>query len=271
MAFVASKIFWFLFNPGNLLVLGLLSGYLAGFTPWRRVRRLGQMVFKAALGAMLAVAVLPLGYWLMVPLEERFPAPAVLPQTVTGIVALGGAFHLRRSADRGSPQLNEFAERMIAFADLARRYPEARLVFAGGSGSLRDQDIRESDFAPDLMSVLGIDPGRVLFERESRNTYENAVFAKRVAKAVPGEVWLLVTSAFHMPRSMAVFRAAGWNVVPYPVDYQTSGPGHGGLGFSLTGGLRLLSLGLHEWVGLAAYRVLGWSATLYPAPESDLP
>ncbi len=267
MTFISSKIFWFLFNPGNLLVLGLLAGYLAGFAPWARLRRLGRIVLGTTLGAMLAVAILPIGSWLTLPLEERFPAPAVLPQRVNGIVALGGALHLRRSADRGAAQLNEYAERMIAFADLARRFPEARLIFTGGSGSLRDRAIRESDFAPGLMADLGLDPGRVLFERESRNTYENAVYSKRLAKAPPDEVWLLVTSAFHMPRAMGVFRAAGWNVVPYPVDYQTSGPGQGGLGFDLAGGLQLIGLGLHEWVGLAAYRALGWTATLYPAPK----
>jgi uncharacterized SAM-binding protein YcdF (DUF218 family) len=267
MAFVLSKIFWFLFNPGNLLVLGLLAGFLAGFAPWGRLRRLGRIVLGTTLGAILAVAILPLGSWVTAPLEERFPAPAVLPQEVRGIIALGGAFHLRRSADRGTAQLNQHAERMIAFANLARRYPEARLIFTGGSGSLRDREIRESDFAPGLMAELGIDPGRILFERESRNTYENAVYSKRLAKAAPGEVWLLVTSAFHMPRAMGVFRAAGWKVVPYPVDYQTSVPGWGELGFDLTGGLQLLGLGLHEWAGLAAYRVLGWTVELYPAPK----
>ena len=267
MAFILSKLFWFLFNPGNLLVLGLVTGYLAGFAPWKRFRRLGRIVLVTTLGAMLAVAILPLGSWLTVPLEERFPAPAVLPEGVAGIIALGGAFHLRRSADRGTAQLNEYGERMIAFADLARRFPEARLIFTGGSGSLRDHEIRESDFVPGLMADLGIDPGRILFERESRNTHENAVYSKRLAKAPPGEVWLLITSAFHMPRAMGVFRAAGWDVVPYPVDYQTSGPGQGRLGFSLTSGLYLLGLGLHEWVGLAAYRALGWTTAFYLAPK----
>ncbi len=216
---------------------------------------------------MLAVAILPMGSWVTVPLEERFPAPSVLPERVAGIIALGGALHLRRSADRGTAQLGEYAERMIAFADLARRFPDARLIFTGGSGSPRDQDIRESDFVPEIMADLGIDPGRVLLERDSRNTHENAVYSKRLAGAPPGGVWLLVTSAFHMPRAMGVFRAAGWNVAPYPVDYQTSGPGRGRLGFSLAGGLHRLGLGLHEWAGLAAYRVMGWTATLYPAPK----
>ncbi len=267
MTFGFAKIFWLLFKPGNLLVFGFLAGYLAEFTPWRRIRRLGRIVLGATLGAILAVAILPIGSWLTGPLEDRFAAPAGLPERVDGVIVLGGAIDLRRSVDRGTAELNQHAERMIAFADLARQYPKARLIFAGGSGSLYDQKHKESDFAPRLMADLGIDPRRVVFERESRNTYENALYTKRLIGPRPDETWLLVTSAFHMPRAVGVFRAAGWDVMPVPVDYQTSGPGQASLGFDLTGSLRLIGLGLHEWVGLAAYRALGWTATFYPGAK----
>ena len=269
MSFSFSKIFWFIFNPGNLVVLGLAVGILAVFMPGHRTRRFGRGVLAFMLGAILALAVLPIGPWLVGPLEERFAAPAAMPNRVDGVIVLGGAFSLKRSAARRTAQLNEYADRMVAFAALARRYPAARLVFSGGSGDLLDQESRESDFAAGLMADLGIAPERIVFERDSRNTYENALYAKRLAKPQPGEVWLLVTSAFHMPRAMGVFRMARWTVVPYPVDYQTQGPGQAGLGFDFAGGLRLATLGLHEWIGLAAYRAFGWSTSFYPAPSGQ--
>jgi uncharacterized SAM-binding protein YcdF (DUF218 family) len=128
---------------------------------------------------------------------------------------------------------------------------------------------KESDFAPGLMAELGIDPARVIFERDSRNTYENALYTKRLAEPGPDEVWLLVTSAFHMPRAVGVFRQAGWRVVPYPVDYQSGGLDHAGLGFDLVGGLDLIDLAVHEWLGLGAYRAFGWTDALYPGPAPE--
>ena len=265
--FGLSKIFWGLFNPGVLILLGVGAGVLGGVLPWRSARRLGRAVLLATFAVMLAIAVLPIGPWMILPLEDRFAAPDPMPARADGIIALGGAINLKRSVERGSAQLNEHAERMIAFAELARRYPQARLVFTGGSGSLRDQTHKESDFAPALMAQLGIPPGRLAFERESRNTYENAVFAKRLAEPRPGEVWLLVTSAFHMPRAVGAFRRAGWEVVPYPVDYQSAPPSFL-LDLDLTGGLVLMSKALHEWIGLVAYRIFGWSDAVFPGPEA---
>jgi uncharacterized SAM-binding protein YcdF (DUF218 family) len=267
MLFGLSKVFWVLCNPGALLVIGAALGGLARFAPWRRVRRLGSALVGLTIVAMVAVAVLPLGAWLILPLEERFPRPEALPAQVDGIVVLGGAIDPARSAARDEPELNEHAERMIAFAALARRYPEARLIFTGGSGRLTDQTNREADYAVQVMADLGIAPDRVMYERESRNTAENARFALKMAKPRPGERWLLVTSAFHMPRAVGAFRFAGWPVTPYPVDYCTEGPGEAGLGFDLPGDLALLTLALHEWIGLAAYRTLGWTGSLFPGPD----
>lgn len=266
--FSLSKIFWGLFNPGILILLGVGAGVLGGVLPWRAARRLARGILIATFAVMLAVAVLPIGSWLVLPLEDRFAVPDPMPARADGIIALGGAIHLKLSAERGAAQLNAHAERMIAFADLARRYPRARLIFAGGSGSLRDQANRESDFAPGLMAQLGIPPDRVVFERESRNTYENAVFTKRLAEPQAGEVWLLVTSAFHMPRAMGAFRRAAWEVVPYPVDYLSAPMSRFEIGFEFTDNLVLLGKAMHEWIGLAAYRIFGWSEALFPGPRT---
>ncbi|MFQ5773139.1 MAG: YdcF family protein [Kiloniellaceae bacterium] len=270
MLFVLSKVFWTVFNPGTLLVVFTVCGALALLAPWRRVRGAGRAVLALALLAMLAIAILPLGTWLLAPLEDRFPSPDRLPAQVDGIIVLGGALDLRRSAARNAAELNEHADRMTAFAALARRYPDARLVFAGGSGLLTDQEHRESDFALGLLAALGIGPQRLAFERESRNTHENALYSKEMVRPQAGEAWLLVTSAFHMPRAVGAFRRVGWDVTPYPVDFLTGGRAEADLGFEFTRSLALVTLGLHEWIGLIVYRVLGWSDRVFPAPEHRL-
>ena len=266
VVFDISKIFWALAAPGTLIALGLLVGGAAVLTPWRRVRRAGRGLLGFAIALVVAISVLPLGTWLLVPLEERFPAPKILPAKLDGIVVLGGAISLGVSADRGSAQLNQHGERMISFADLARRYSDARLIFTGGSGSRGDQENRESDFAPALFEKLGIERDRIMFERNSRNTHENAVFTKAAARPRDGEVWVLVTSALHMPRTMGVFRRIGWSMLPYPVDYLTGGHLKFDMGFEFLRSLDLVSLGVHEWIGLAAYRLLGWSDRFFPGP-----
>lgn len=268
MLFALSKVFWAVANPGAMLVLAGVLGGVLRLAPWRRVRRAGGWLLGLTVAAMVAIAVLPIGAWLVTPLEERFPGRDPLPDRIDGLVVLGGAFHLGRSAARDRPELNEHAERMTAFAALARRYPEARLIFTGGSGRLLDTAPREADYARRLMADLGLEASRVTYERQSRNTMENARLTWEIAAPRPDERWLLVTSAFHMPRSVGAFRRAGWRVMPYPVDYLGDGPGEAGLGFDLAGNLRLLSIALHEWIGLAAYRGLGWTDSLFPGPDA---
>lgn len=266
MAFVLSKVFWAVFNPGNLILFCVAAGALGLLAPWRRLRRAGAALLGLGLAFALALAVLPAGRWLVGPLEARFPAPADPPERVDGIVVLGGSISLGLSAARGRAELTGAADRLTAFAALARRYPEARLVFTGGSGSLRDRVPREADFVAPLLVDLGVAPDRLLVERESRNTRENAINARRLARPASGETWLLITSAAHMPRAVGCFRMAGWPVVPYPVDYRTDGGPGRLLDLDFAGGLDLATYGVHEWIGLVSYRVFGWTDRLFPRP-----
>jgi uncharacterized SAM-binding protein YcdF (DUF218 family) len=268
MLFALSKIFWALANPGNLLVVGLLTGAIAVRLPWRRARVLGKWLVAFVAGTAVAVAVLPLGAWLMAPLENRFPALAEAPARADGVIVLGGAINLPVSADRGIPSLSALADRMTTFVALARQYPEAKLVFSGGSSSLLNQVHREADYAEPLFESLGLASGRVLFDRASRNTRENAVNSAALARPRPDEVWLLVTSASHMPRAVGAFRRIGWPVIPVPVDYVTGARDLGGLNFAFLRGMSLLSLASHEWIGLAAYRLLDWTDAFFPGPAA---
>ena len=265
MVYYLSKAFWLVAQPGNLLVVLLAFGSLLLFSRWRGF---GRFLVAVIALASIATTVLPVGQWLLQPLEDRFPPLAALPGKVDGVIMLGGAVSTVLTEARGQPQVNEHAERFIAFADLARRYPNAKLVFAGGGPMLRGGSYREADASREVMIWLGINVSRVVYERGSRNTFENVVNAKALVHPAPGEVWLLVTSAFHMPRAVGVFRAEGWTVIPDPVDYQTGAAADGpAYGAGFLENLGQSSLALKEWVGLLANHWLGHSDSLFPAPQ----
>jgi uncharacterized SAM-binding protein YcdF (DUF218 family) len=264
LAFQLSKILWGLAMPSSALTLILAGGTALA---WGRRRRLGLALVSAVSACLVLVGLVPVGTMLARPLENRFPQPA-LPRHIDGIVVLGGAVDPTLTAERGRPALNAFAERMTAFTGLARRHPRARLVFTGGNGGLTPGPITEAEVARRLFDELGLDTRRMLFENASRNTYENALFTKRLADPRPGETWLLVTSAVHMPRSVGVFRRVGWDVVPWPVAYKTGRHFDLVAAAGLSPMLGVLDLAVHEWFGLLAYRLMGWTDDLLPGPTS---
>ena len=263
MFFIVSKVAWFIVNPGNLLLIVLGLG---GCLLWTRWRRAGRWLVSLAVLAALAMATLPLGTRLYLPLENRFPVAGDLPERIDGIIALGGVVDQFVTVARGQVALGGTAERLTEFAALARRYPDARLVFTGGSGDLVRQGVKEADVLRPFFDVLGLDAERILFENQSRNTYENAVVTFGLVKPKPGERWILVTSAFHMPRAVGCFRRVGWRVIPYPVDFNFEGDETFELAFDLAGGINAFAGGLHEWLGLTFYWLTGKTDTFFPAP-----
>lgn len=263
--FTLSKIATLLLDPANLLLLALVAASLMAGARKSRWARRGTGLGAAATAALVLAAILPWESWLIAPLEERFPPPLPLPARVDGIIVLGGTIDPALSASRHQVSLNDAAERMTALVELGRRYPEAQIVFTGGSGSVLRPDAREAPFARTLLEDVGFDTNRVAFESQSRNTRENAEFSRRMVAPAPGQVWLLVTSATHMPRAVGTFRAAGWPVTAYPVDYRSEEDGPW-LRFSLSQGLDQVARASHEWLGLAYYRLRGWTGDLFPAP-----
>jgi len=262
MTYVISKLFWAVFAPGNLLLLLVIAGLL-----WRRRsrQRRGLGIAVAAAFALLAMAALPVGEWLVAPLEERFPLPT-LPERVDGIIVLGGAIDARISLGQSQVALNDSAERVVETAVLARRHPEAKVLASGGDGLFPPEGDQEADVTRALLVDLGVEPERILVENRSRNTAENAVYSRTVAAPKPGEVWLLVTSAAHMPRAVGCFRQVGFPVLPYPVDFRATATKD--LEFSLSRHLGLVDVAAKEWVGLVAYRLFGRIDSLLPAPQS---
>lgn len=264
MFFILSKTALFFLWPSNILFAVGSIGLVLLAT---RFRRAGMRLLAASFALLLLAGVLPIGSMLSHALEQRFPPWDPARGAPDGIVVLGGVINPTLSRIYGAIQISESAERVIVIPELARAYPNARIVFSGGDASLFADHGREADYLYPLLDTFGVPRERVILENRSRNTYENAVFTKELVKPKPGERWLLVTSAAHMPRAMGVFRKAGFPVIPWPVDYRTAGPRDRWLPFEAPSeGLRRLEAALHEWYGLIAYRLMGRSDDLLPGP-----
>ena len=264
MFFILSKTLGFFALPSNVFMAIGLIGLILLCT---RFRRLASWLIVTSIVLIALVGYSPLGNILMLPLEQRFPPWNPSHGPPDGIIVLGGAISPGLSMARGAIALNDAAERITATAELARRYPNARIVFTGGTGSLMPNAPVEAPFAVQEFETLGIARDRITAEEQSRNTIENAVFSRLIANPKPGERWLLVTSAFHMPRAIAAFRAAGFAVEAYPVDWRTHGYRDELRPFaSFTAGLSMMDLAVHEWVGLIAYRWTGRTVEFFPAP-----
>ncbi|MGO4917843.1 YdcF family protein [Pseudogemmobacter sp. W21_MBD1_M6] len=254
--FIASKLIGALLRPDTWIVIALAGIVLALILQRRHI---ALWVSSITLGVLVALSALPLGDLLLQPIERRFPANLSLV-AVDGIIVLGGGEDARASAYWDQMQLNEGAERYTAALALARRFPQAKVLFTGGSGALRDvagAATSEASIAEGFFLDQGIAPERLLLEGQSRNTTENARLSLTLADPAADETWVLVTSAFHMPRAMRSFAAAGWqSLVAWPVDYRTSGFGDG-MGWDLKGNLSVLTTAIREHVGQLAYRLTG--------------
>jgi len=263
--FYLAKTLWFFAQPSGLLLLLLLTGaalLLAGRD------RVGRRLVVASAGLLLFGGWLPVSNWLMLPLEQRF-SRADLAGGVDGIVVLGGGEEARIWAERAGHALNEAGERFTEAVALARRYPKAKVAFTGGAIELLTAPKVGADAARAIFADLGLAEGeRLLFERTARDTLENAVLVKALAQPKAGERWLLVTSAWHMPRAIGAFRKAGFPVEPWPVDYRTASLWDALRPFEAPAdGLKRFDTALREWVGLVVYRASGRTSALLPGPS----
>ena len=264
MFFVLANTLGFLVLPSNFLIVLALLGVVLMVTPLARAgRRL--CAFAVVLLAVLGFS--PIGNILLLPLEERFPQWDASRGAPDGIVVLGGAINPVDTAARGAPALNESAERLTVAVELARRYPQARIIHSGGDAHIQPTELTEAEAAHGVFESLGMDLARVELDAKSRNTAENARFSRAVAQPKPGERWLLVTSASHMPRAIGAFRQAGFPVEAHPVDWRTGSRDDAHRPFRvLSAGLARTDNAVREWVGLFVYWLTGRTSALFPGP-----
>ncbi len=271
MFFYLAKLLWFFLQPSCLIAFLLLLGTIMVWTYWARW---GRRIVALAAFLLLVVGLSPLGNWLVLPLEDRFPrtnlAEGPLP---TGFIVLGGAEQRYIGEGRNAPTLNEAGDRIVEAALLAERFPESLIAISGGDATLFYPSSSEALGTATILSGLGIDKDRLVLEDQSRDTYENAKLTKaelgKKELLGPDKRWVLITSAAHMPRAMGCFRQAGFEVEPWPVDYRTRGPEDAWRPFDkVSEGLRRVDMATREWVGLFTYWITGRTNALFPAPEA---
>ena len=236
---------------------------------WLNWHRAGRWLMSVSTLLLILVTVFPVGVWMRVHLEQRFPQPISLPTQIDGVLVLGGAVNPALSAEHNQLILHSNTERLFSFAALAMDHPEAKLVYSGGSGSLTTQELKEADLARIALKRLGMDTNRVIFENQSRNTFENIQLSKAQVSPKDEEVWVLITSAQHMPRAMGIARADDWQMIPYPVDYNFPKKMSLSISLNFSSGASNLYAGLYEFIGLTMYKLTGKIDEFYPAPMLD--
>lgn len=265
---------WSLASPSQLLfaitivgtLLMLVTGRRNG--PISRAARIGKALAVTGGLGLLLFGLLPVSHYLVHPLETRFPIPR-LPAEVTGIILLSGSERPAVSDEYGEPQVGAHGSRYITALRLAARYPKARVVYTGGSRTEEGKGTlgTQTGVAAEILGSIGLDPARVTFDEQARDTCGTAAGTRALVQPQPGETWVVVTSAMHMPRTVACFRAAGWGgVIPYPTDHKVV-IGHWGTGtFQVADNLSLLDVAAHEWTGLVYYRLTGRTGEWLPGP-----
>ena len=254
---------WSLLSPSQVLLgAAILGALLLAIGRHKMGRRL--CIISGA--AIFLFGLLPLSHYIAYPLENRFPQPN-LPSQITGIVLLAGAERPAATEEYSEPQLNSFAGRYTATLRLAAEYPDAQIVFTGGpTVDAQSRRLGQTAVAKRVLQTVGIEPSRLTFEEQSADTCASAANTKELVQPKPGEAWVVVTSAMHMPRTMACFRSAGWDVIPKPADYRVVlGTWNSG-SFRVADNLALLDRAVHEWLGLLFYRLSDRTRELFPSP-----
>jgi len=251
--FWLSKLTWLIISPDSALIILFAVGLLCLL---RSKLGLAKTIFSILFILFLTIGLFPVGEWLLYPLEKKYSHNPQL-EHVDGIIVLGGAEDAIRTELWKQPVVGNAAERFFVSIHLARKFPEAKLIYTSGSSSMVEQGLKGADAAKQLYTQQGLDISKIIFERESRNTWENAILSHKLAQPKEGEPWVLITTAWHMFRSMGVFRKVGWSVVPYPVDFVSRYDKLFRLDWNFTGHLNNLRYGVKEWIGIAAYTFTG--------------
>jgi len=264
--FILSKLAWGVLSPTNVIILMMALGTL--FLMKGAVSA-AKRILVSTVVATLLLTIYPLGDNVMFPLENRFSKPQVMPEQIDGIIVLGGGEQLKTSLSWQSAELGAGGDRYIGAAILAKRYPTVPVIFTGGSGLLSFQGKGgEGNIAQTLLTAIGIEKDRLIIESKSRNTNENFLFIRPLLPETMGN-YLLVTSAFHMPRAMGIARQQGLSMVAYPVDYRSNQPALRQWSFNLYEHLEVLEPAWREWIGLTVYYLTGRTQDWFPAPVQD--
>jgi uncharacterized SAM-binding protein YcdF (DUF218 family) len=261
---IASKVLWIIGQPVSLVLILLVLGLILTFTRFRRLARLSLLT---AVLLLSVAGFTSIGYVMADILENRFTRPATPPANVTGVILLGGGMDADVNTVRRGYELNRSGDRPVEALRLALAYPQARIVISGGGSVLASDIETEATSGARFFTTFGVSPDRLVLEHVSRTTEENVSGIRELVSPQPGDTWLLVTSAFHMPRSVGLFRKAGFEVVPWPADYLASGEEPFGLRLGQPAeNVSVTSITLREWAALFSYWITGRIPELLPSP-----
>ena len=254
MSFYLSKILWLIVNPFNIFIFITLFTIFLYFINFRR---LSLIIYLINFIFIALISFLPIGSYLTYIIEKEFHTNTKFPDQVDGILILGGATNPLLFKEFDQISLNGSAERLVESVMIIRKFEKAKVIFSGGSGIVNRSDLGHSQVAKLFYKKMGVDNNKIFFEDKSRNTHENIIYSKKIAKPKKNENWLLITSAFHMKRALLIAEKNNWKFIPYAVDFKNIKE------FKLTPNLNLLSnlnsfqSGLHEWLGLVSYYLMG--------------
>ena len=260
MVFFLSKILWNFFNPKNLILFIFLFGI---FMRWIKFIKFSNLMFIISFLLFFLTAILPTGSYMIYLLEKNYHNKNEFPENIKGIIILGGATNPYLSEIYNQITVNESAERLIESSYLIKKYPNAKIYFAGGSGSLNFPKLSHAVVAKKFYENFNIDTDKIIFDYTSRNTYENILFAKQKFNPKKSENWIIITSAFHLTRSINIAEKLNWRLIPYPTDYRLPKKFEWNFSIDFIGNLSDFQFASHEWIGLIAYYIMGRSSKIY--------
>jgi len=253
MEFYLSKILNFFINPLYILFLIILIQLFIIF--FIQSKKLVVFFSKLFLILFLFFGYSPLSNFLLSKMEDYIQTSKYPVQQLTGVIVLGGSFNSGlESKERNEVSLNSSAERLTKALEIYKKNPRILILFSGFSNEITPKGWNESDMAKKFFLDQGVKIDNLIFEKQSRNTFENIKYSKDIITNYKG-TWGLITSANHMPRSFFVFKKQGLILEPINVDYKTGTSRMFWINFDISSGLSNWSVILRELIGITYYKI----------------
>ena len=259
MSFYLSKIVWIILNPFNILLISILLGFLLSFLS---NKTFSKIIYSLTFIFFIITAVMPTGKFMIYQLEKKFHVLESLPNKIDGILILSGATNPVLTKEYNQISLNDSVERLTESIQLMKKYSNTKIIFSGGSGLINNQKLTHSEVARLFFANFEITLENIVYENKSRNTYENILFSKKIANPKINENWLIVTSAFHMPRALNIAEKLDWKFIPYAVDFRVMKKFSWKPTIKFLENISKFQTASHEWVGLVAYYWIGRSSKI---------
>ncbi len=251
--FFSRMMYWVLHNQVSIILV-LIFFYLIN-----KNKKIQFFLKRFLLAYILIIAIFPTGTLMLYSLESKYMYQINEFDNVDGILVLSGMENIRMTEEYGQFYLGGSESRIIESIRLQKKYPNARLIFSGGSGDHFSNNIT-SLISKQFYNEFSIEPEKIIFESQSTNTYENIINSKKLTKPTINEKWILITSAFHMHRSIDTAAKSKWELTPYPVDFKLSKDLLSEIiKFDILNNIENFQIASHEMLGIMVYKIMGRS------------